>query len=505
MRTTIPKREILIEDINNADSSELNNDHISVVKSDELNDSTISSRLLLSSIMKLDLNDLISKEKKERIKQNKKEENENDNLNDKKLENNKIPSNSYKPVITSAGNIFKQNKTHYIPKYNVKVTKYQNVEIPTSSSDLGNFNYMTLYSDSNYIACGDGLKDILLHYFRSINLTIYCKNRNGVNEIQNFEHIVDLELNNKYYEDTTTYKRDNTLATILPLDILRFSNTKLDLALYSVEIYQKDDNYSLKLIDSSKLNTLGNNYFNDNDKPEDNAELDQDNILSTTRDDEGNVYVIKQNIQLEQIDQFLNRLNDNSYDILIPTNKSEYAGINSDSGTSNWEITKPIESNDYYIKSINKKHGTENDSQIRNLPINDSSISTLSTFECYIRGFLIFNTNDKSNTSNYYTTCIWLDTPTLFKIEKENNKYKIKIGNFIEANQSVSGDNYDIKFIKLNDIQLLSTQLPYKSTFYNTNFNDNTLNGFTFTIESLAKYWDINEDDDFNDISDNDN
>lgn len=57
MRTTIPKREILIEDINNADSSELNNDHISVIKSDELNDSTISSRLLLSSIMKLDLNE----------------------------------------------------------------------------------------------------------------------------------------------------------------------------------------------------------------------------------------------------------------------------------------------------------------------------------------------------------------------------------------------------------------------------------------------------------------
>lgn len=212
------------------------------------------------------------------------------------------------------------------------------------------------------------------------------------------------------------------------------------------------------------------------------------------KDTHGNCYVVKNELKLEAIENYLEK-DSTGLKSIKPTNMSVYLGPNASGSTANWKMV-PTREMESYCKEPAKPFQ-------RSLPNNSGT--KLSAFECYVKGYLFFNSNSKTsegvdNTKPHFNA-IWLETPTLFSITKTSDgKYQVRIGDFITTD-SVAYDGKDVLFktycVKVKEDSIINSCLPLGSELYDTNFGAEStesvgvkkLEGVNITIQSLAKYW----------------
>ena len=258
------------------------------------------------------------------------------------------------------------------------------------------------------------------------------------------------------YIDTTTYIR-NDQNTLLPLDFIQFHNNNIDIGIFCVEIYDK----SFNLIDSrplkinySKNSTIevGTSLNDQSDDDDDDDDQDDKDIrFSTLKDTNGNVYVLKHEITLNEIKDYLNLNN-----TIEPSNCSKYSYYNSNNIYSA-----------YVDKLFNKKKEKK---KTYNLPSKNDN-NTYSSFSCYIKGFFITNyysvgSDDYTYDPNkYHTNMIWLNQLTLVKFIASSDGSKINeiiIGDFM-----IYRDRNNIKSLTLKsliyDIDQNVEEAPYYS------------------------------------------
>lgn len=335
----------------------------------------------------------------------------------------------------------------------------------TPSPTLNEFDYKSL-STSEYSAAGTALSNMITtSLFNPINITI---------GEERYTTLTDLTVQGKTYKDTTMYNRgsaSSSAATLLPMDLITLSNTTVDIGLLVVEVY----NTTFKLNDRCEVtlttnpDTLGGNSYSDAPL---NFKFDNGEVVATAKDTNGNVYSIKSGYT---IGQFVDYLED---DVLPPTNMSEYTTSNPnpnyECGKKEIVLEKPVESSVY--RPV--KHTS-------NIPTEGNA---LCAFSCYVKGFLIFNTNTKDNSDQYHTNMIWLEVPILVNVTKEDNKYKVAIGELITT--SVSAENGSIA-VNVNAFGENSiAYLPTESLFYESNFGSNVVHSdMTLAIQSLCKYY----------------
>ena len=305
------------------------------------------------------------------------------------------------------------------------------------------------------------------------------------------------------YTDGTLFTRNET-ATLLPLDVLTLYNTKVAISFYVVEVYNKTNN-RIVYNDGCEVTAengivLGGNY--NSDAPITYNDTNS-TYMSTAKDTHGNVYVLKKNTMLSNVIKYLHVDSDNEPASIEPTNMSEATGKYNDNpnyecGEREFILEKPIES--YVVKK---------ESKANNIP--DKTGNSLCAFSCYIRGFLIFNTNtiDSSvTTDNCNATAIWIDTPVLFKVEKSDSgdindpfAYKISIGNMITTTDNAKLGSLKIKLNNFNvnydndsknDSEI--AYLPIESGFYKKNFIDDStteaaITNVNFRINTISNYY----------------
>ena len=354
----------------------------------------------------------------------------------------------------------------YATGENVKIAPHKAGITP--SATLNGFDYTSI-SDSDYAAAGTTLSNMITtNLFNPINITI------GANR---YTTLADLAVEGTTYKDTTKYNRGSASssgAILLPMDLITLSNTTVDIGLLVVEVY--DTTFKLNdrcevtftgTVDTT-VDTLGGNDYSDAPL---NFNFDSGEVVATAKDTNGNVYSVKSGYK---IGQFVDYLED---DVLPPINMSEYttssANPNYECGKKEIVLEKPVESSVY--RPV--KHTS-------NIPDKGTA---LCAFSCYVKGFLIFNTNTKDNNDQYHTNMIWLEVPILVNVTKEDSKYKVTIGELITTSESA--DNGSIK-INVNAFGENSiAYLPTESNFYKNNFSNVVHNNMTFAIQSLCKYY----------------
>lgn len=270
------------------------------------------------------------------------------------------------------------------------------------------------------------------------------------------------------YIDTTNYIRGEQ-NTLLPLDFIQFHNDNIDIGIFCVEIYDKNFN----LISSRPLNItyadgtieVGTslNDQNDDDDDDDDDQDENDIRFSTLKDTNGNVYVLKHEITLNEIKDYLNLNN-----TIEPSNCSKYSHYNSNNIYSA-----------YVDKLFNKKKEKK---KTYNLPTPNNN-NTYSSFSCYIKGFFITNYYSvgsdgySADPEKYHTNMIWLNQLTLVKFISSEDGSGI--------NQIIIGDfmNYENKVLTLKS------------------FTDNTKENACYScLPILSKVMDY-QDQDFTNIN----
>ena len=348
---------------------------------------------------------------------------------------------------------------------NVAITPHK-AEI-TPSTTLNEFTYRSL-SASDYAAAGTTLFNMITqNLFNPINITI--------GEAR-YTKLDDLAVQGKTYKDTTMYNRGSSSssgATLLPMDLITLSNTTVDIGLLVVEVY--DTTFKLndrcEVTFTGTVDTLGGNSYSDAPL---NFKFDSGEVVATAKDTNGNVYSIKSGYK---IGQFVDYLED---DVLQPTNMSEYttskANPNYQCDKKEIVLEKPVESSVY--RPI--KHTS-------NVPTEGNA---LCAFSCYVKGFLIFNTNTNTGETNdqYHTNMIWLEVPILVNVTKEDDKYKVAIGELITTSVSANNGSIAVNVNAFGENSI--AYLPTESDFYKNNFGSNVVHsGMTLAIQSLCKYY----------------
>ena len=404
-------------------------------------------------------------------------------------------------VISSKGNLRKQSQR--IPFKHLKQIRSVRGTLPDVTTFLNGYDYMSL-NDPKFYASKVNITDLTMRISndsaKQINVSI--TNGEGTSTYTTFDGLkVGNDGEQIIYTDTTNYTRGEN-ATLLPLDVINLYNDHVDIGIYCAEIY-KSENSLLKRIDGAEIITkIGeNNYLvnGGNYNPDDETKMD-DKLpvyMSVVKDTCGNCYVVKNEVKLEAIERYLVK---DSNSTIAPTNMSCYLGPNS-SRPNDWEVvpTSPIES---YPTEKAKRLRTE-------LP--DENGAELSSFECFVRGYLFFNSNEKQTGNENedgkpHFTAIWLETPTLFSVTKykdsENNwKRCIKIGDFIKAEGNITDSTdstdststkYDLYCNKVAEGREINSCLPLESDFYHINFgteNLKKLQNVEIKIQSLAKWF----------------
>lgn len=346
-----------------------------------------------------------------------------------------------------------------------------------ASYKLNDFQYSSAFDSSDYSAAGTTLSNLVIStsgtsdILSGINITV---------KGTNITALTDLVDTDKVYVNTTTYQRTTAnKATLLPMDLLTLSNAKADIGLLVAEVYTKQANGNFKLEDNCEItlgneHVLGGNYNKDYPK----EIVGSGEKMSTARDNNGNVYVIKEDVDFGKIADFLT---DN---MIEPTNVSKADGKNPNrdpnfQSVNDIVLEKPTESGMY----VSKKHTT-------NLPEPPSGTGVLCGFECYVKGFLIFNTNTASVDDSFHANMVWLEVPTLVSVTKTTDAetYTVKIGEII-ASETTAAANGSLKIstVKFNDVV---AYLPTESDFYEKNFETKMeMTNTTLYIQSLSKYY----------------
>lgn len=339
----------------------------------------------------------------------------------------------------------------------------------TPSTKLDDFDYSSVLNSDDYVSAGTSLTDLFTEsgLLSSINITI------GENR---YTTLSDLVVESQIYNNTTSYTRGgNSGATLLPMDVLTMSNAKIDIALFVVEVYDSN----MKLCDKCEITlpngeVVGGNY--NADVPVD-FDFENAEILSTAKDTNGNVYTLKEGWKLGQVSKFL------TSNMLEPTNISTYSSSQKDpnyeSGNRGLVLEKPIESNVYKVQ----RHTS-------NIPA--VSTGNLKAFTCYVKGFLVFNTNTKSDSpvdDPYHANMIWLEVPTQVNIAISDNKYTVNIGEIIDTSSAAVNNSITLQTKKFGETAI--AYLPTDSDFYKNNFPDTSydITGVTVSIHSLSKYY----------------
>lgn len=345
----------------------------------------------------------------------------------------------------------------------------------TPTNKLNDFDYHTALSNTDYVSSNVNFPDIFIDsngvsdILTGINITI---NSTAITELSN------LVVSSVVYDDTTTYTRGGNV-TLLPMDIVSLSSGSIDIGIFVVEVFSANtttDNFKRESgceITIPGDVVLGGNY----DADESETIPDNGEILSMAKDTNGNVYAIRQGYEIGRVRSFL------TDGILEPTNMSTYSGVNDvpNYGNGKHEIVleKPEESNLYKIK----RHTI-------NLPTNEDN-TYISSFKCYVKGFLTFNTDSDSGTDVHHVTTIWLDVPTLISVTKTEgaDTYIVNIGEIITSDTTAAENtNLTIKTVPFNSNA--TAYLPTDSTFYKKNFETPLeLDGCTLYIHSLKKYY----------------
>lgn len=367
------------------------------------------------------------------------------------------------------------------------------------SYTLSDFNYTNV--DATYgLPATFNMTEITRKITPSINTTIKGTRYTSWDKLKK----VNIQTNeDETYTESTLFTRNET-ATLLPLDVLTLYNTKIAISFYVVEVYNITNN-RIVYNDGCEVTAengivLGGNY--NNDAPITYNDTNS-TYMSTAKDTHGNVYVLKKNTTLSNVIKYLHVDSDNEPASIEPTNMSEATGKYNDNpnyecGEREFILEKPIES---YVVKKERKAG--------NIPKNTGN--SLCAFSCYIRGFLIFNTNtieSEAATDNCNATAIWIDTPVLFKVEKSDSgdvndpfAYKISIGNMITTTDNAKLGSLKIKLNKFdvnsdndnkNDSEI--AYLPIESGFYKKNFIDDStteasITGVNFRINTISKYY----------------
>lgn len=350
---------------------------------------------------------------------------------------------------------------------------------------LSDFDYSTALSSADYVAAGTSLASLVLaspggtassEILKGINITI---NETAITEFSK------LVVNSAVYVNTTGYTRSEAnKATLLPMDVLTLSGEKVDIGLVVVEVYSKTENNSLKLEETCEI-TLKNDLVLGGNYNSDTPTTLEEEVLSTACDTKGNVYVVKRGVEKRTITDFLTNK------VLEPTNVSTYLGENPNRNPSfkassdGIIMEKPIESNVYMAP----KHKV-------NLPVAPDGTGALCGFECYVKGFLVFNTNTVTG-SLYNTNMVWLEVPTLVSVTKTAgaDTYTVKIGEIITSGATAAA-NGSMSISTVGFGLDVVAYLPTESGFYENNFKTSlTIEGATLSIQSLAKYFEEEEEE----------
>lgn len=352
--------------------------------------------------------------------------NENGNIDDIIKELNNYKNNS--KIISNNNDLINLRKDNNLKTFNNKNIHFNKIKDPYNN-DLINYDLNDFIYNDKLIS--NGRLDELLPKLSCFEL-----------DSKKFN---DLKFNDLQFDDKT-----NSFNKLKPLDIIQFNNNNVDIGLFIIDIYNLDldliDSCSLKLLNYSKsfinYDNDENNYMevgNDINLDDNGEEIPGriDIKFSTVKDTNGNVYELKKDVTLSQIDEYLNEEN-----VLFPSNHS---------------------------KSLNEIYINHNNN-------NNNEINETNEIINYIKGFLLFNSysiNDKNepNLNEPHLTMIWLNQPILFNYNKLENT--IKIGNFFNYNgkESKLFFNNDLKENDLNQLCL-----PINSDFYKNNFNDLTIN-----------------------------
>lgn len=362
--------------------------------------------------------------------------NENGNVDDiiKELNNYKNNSKIHSKINSNNNDLINLRKDNNLKCFNNKNIHFNKIKDPYSK-DLINYDLNDFIYNEKLISNGD-LNELLpkLSCFE-----LDSKKYNGLN-------FNDLQFN-----------EPDSFNELKPLDIIQFNNNNVDIGLFIIDIYNSD----LNLIDSCSLKLLkySKSYINDDNDENSYMEVGNDiNLddngeeipgqvdvkISTVKDTYGNVYKIKENTTLSQIDEYLNEEN-----VLFPSNQSKSL-------------------NEIYIN-----HGNYNE------------INETNEINNYIKGFLLFNSysindDNKPNLNEPHLTMIWLNQPILFNYNKLENT--IKIGNFF----NYYGKESKLKFTNdLSDNDLNQLCLPINSDFYKNNFKDLEINSLKIFEKSI--------------------
>lgn len=334
-----------------------------------------------------------------------------------------------------------------------------------TTNDYGSSNT----SFPNIFISDSGTSDIL----KGINITI---NNTNINALSSLTAVSD-----HVYLDTTDYTRGGDV-TLLPMDVISLSNDKVDIGIFVVEVFsaqtttsnfKRESGCEITVPGNPDNIVLGGNY----DADEDETIPDIGEILSMAKDTNGNVYAIRQGCYFGKVRTFL------TDGILEPTNTSTYSGVNDvpNYGNGKHEIVleRPEESDLYRLE----RHTV-------NLPTNDGN-TYISSFECYVKGLLTFNTDDATTPENHHVTTIWLDVPTLISVTKTESSetYIVNIGEIITSGTTAAANgSLAIKTVPFDPTS--TAYLPTESTFYQNNFTTALeLNNCTLRISSLKKYY----------------
>ena len=362
--------------------------------------------------------------------------------------------------------------------------------LPDVSKSVASYDYSTNSTDS--ISLGEGITTLTSGITERINLKLPTTTLTSLGS----------------YTSTTNYTRGSNGATLLPLDVVNLHSGCIDIGLYCVEIYKKrsttlDD---LVRVDACEIKAAGKTLGGDYYTPEsgtNNDEFDETvEMMSIAKDTCGNCYVIKKDVILDDIDDYLN-VKDEKFVKIDPTNQSKWYGYNSQNN-SNWkmELSPTFES---------RLRSEESSPSTRIIPVQPTTgEGELCAFECYVRGFLFMNQNSKTTGGDIdndapHANFIWIDAPILFSITKStDNKYQIKIGDLIEtdsvAYDPVSSDKVlftaELKNPISSDIVGNNVKLPINSGFFTSNFiktkpgtETKKFTGVEITISSLDNYW----------------
>lgn len=387
-----------------------------------------------------------------------------------------------KRIIAASKNLRKDG--FVLPLKQLRLKQTRGV-LPTINNMVSNYNYST---STSYLSLGTNITTLTKGITEGINLK--------------FPTVTLTLLDDVSYVETTNYARGSNGATLLPLDVVNLHSGCIDIGLYCVEIYKKRSTTfnDLVRVDACEIKaagkTLGGDYYTPGSGTENKDEFDENvEMMSIAKDTCGNCYVIKKDIVLDDVEDYLT-VTDGKFNKIDPTNQSKWYGYNSQNNSS-WQMK--------LSPTFESRLGSdESGTSTRVIPNNTGT--SLCAFECYVRGFLFMNQNSKTTGGDIdndapHANFIWIDAPILFSITKgSDNKYQIKIGDLIDTEPVAYDPVSDTKVLftaKLNnpisdDIVGNNVKLPINSGFFTSNFiktENKKFEGVKITISSLSNYW----------------